>query len=360
MAKAKQLPSGKWRALVFAGKDASGKRQYKSFTESTERKANLAAMEWQEKYKEISSDSSNLTVEEAIDAYIELKSNILSPSTIRFYDSVKRTHLQGIKNTKLNKLTQNIVQDAINAEAKDKSPKTVKNIYGVLTAVVTQYRPEWVMPKITLPQQQKPQEKALNRQQIAILLKNIDGDMIEVPILLALWLGLRRSEILALKWADVDFNKMTIRICAAMVPDKNNKMVEKTTKTKDSTRTLKLPPYIAERMKTLPRDGDRIFNISEGLLSKHFPRLCEKIGIGRFKFHDLRRSMATVGVTLNIADKLIMARGGWNNPQTMKNIYQVVLDSDMNEADVMMNQYFEKLLPKVDEGKVVQHEMQHE
>lgn len=360
MAQAKQLPSGKWRALVFAGKDASGKRQYKSFTESTERKANLAAMEWQEKYKEISSDSSNLTVEEAIDAYIELKSNILSPSTIRFYDSVKRTHLQGIKNTKLNKLTQNIVQDAINAEAKDKSPKTVKNIYGVLTAVVTQYRPEWVMPKITLPQQQKPQEKALNRQQIAILLKNIDGDMIEVPILLALWLGLRRSEILALKWADVDFNKMTIRICAAMVPDKNNKMVEKTTKTKDSTRTLKLPPYIAERMKTLPRDGDRIFNISEGLLSKHFPRLCEKIGIGRFKFHDLRRSMATVGVTLNIADKLIMARGGWNNPQTMKNIYQVVLDSDMNEADVMMNQFFEKLLPKVDEGKVVQHEMQHE
>lgn len=109
----------------------------------------------------------------------------------------------------------------------------------------------------------------------------------------------------------------------------------------------------------MPHDGERIFNISEGLLSKHFPRLCKRIGIGRFKFHDLRRSMATVGVTLNIADKLIMARGGWSNPQTMKNIYQVVLDNDLNEADLLINNYFESLLPKVGEGKNVQHEMQH-
>ena len=347
MATAKQLPSGSWRVRVFAGKDAKGKTQYKSFTAPSERKANLLALEWQEKYKEISSDSSNMTVEEAIDAYIELKGNVLSPSTIRCYDAIRRTHLQGIKGIKLCKLTRNIVQEAINAEAENKSPKTVKNVYGVLTAVVAQYRPDWVMPKITLPQQQKPQEKALSRKQIAILFRNLDGDIIEVPILLALWLGLRRSEILALRWDDIDFEKMTIRIHKAMVPDKNSKMVERnTTKNRSSTRTLQLPPYIAAKMKLLQHDGDRIFNISEGLLSKHFPRLCQRIGIGRFKFHDLRRSMATVGVTLNIADKLIMARGGWNNPQTMKNIYQVVLDSDLNEADEAMNSYFEGLLPK--------------
>jgi hypothetical protein len=57
MANAKKLSKdGNWRVLVYAGKDASGKRQYKSFTESTERKANLAAMEWQEHYKAITSD----------------------------------------------------------------------------------------------------------------------------------------------------------------------------------------------------------------------------------------------------------------------------------------------------------------
>lgn len=360
MAKARQLPSGKWNVVVYAGKDAAGKRHYKSITEVTERKANLAALEWQEKYKEISSDSSNMTVAESIDAYITLKSNVLSPSTIRSYDSTKRNHLVGIANVKLNRLTRNQIQAAINMEAEKSSPKTVKNVYGVLTAVMGQYRPGWMMPKITLPQQQKPVEKALNRKQIAILLCNIDGDIIEVPILLALWLGLRRSEILALKWEDIDFKNRTIRIHNAMVPDKSNKMVERnTTKNVSSTRTLKLPPYIAAKLKLLPHDGDRIFNISEGLLSKHFPRLCMKIGIGRFKFHDLRRSMATVGITLNIADKLIMARGGWNNPQTMKKIYQVVLESDMDEADIMINQFFEKLLPRDSEGTPVQNEMQN-
>lgn len=361
MANAKQLPSGAWNVLVYAGKDASGKRKYKSITKTTERKANLAALEWQEKYKEITSDCSNMTVEEAIDAYIALKSNILSPSTIRFLDTVKRNHLLGIHSARLNKLTRNNIQEAINVEAEKSSPKTVKNVYGVLTAILGQYRADWVIPKIALPQQKKPLERALNGKQIAKLLNSIEGDIIEVPILLALWLGLRRSEILALKWDDVDFDKNTIRIDEAMVPNKNNKMVIKTTKTEDSTRTLNLPKYIAEKMKLLPmphNDGERIFNISEGLLSKHFPRLCKNIGIGRFKFHDLRRSMATVGVTLNIADKLIMARGGWNNPQTMKNIYQVVLQSDLNQADLLINDYFEKMLPKVSEGQSMQNGMQ--
>lgn len=350
MATAKQLPSGAWRVQVYAGKDANGIRQYKSFTAATERKATLAALEWQERYREITSDNSNMTVEEAIDAYIQLKSNLLSPSTIRFIDNVKRNHLKGLKAVRLNKLTRNLLQETINAEAEKNSPKTVKNVYGVITAIVGQYRPDWAIPSITLPQQRKPVTKALNKKEIAKLLNSIDGDVIEIPILLALWLGLRRSEILALKWNDIDFDKNTIRVDEAMVPNKEHKMVIKSTKTTDSTRTLNLPPYIANKLKALPHDGDRIFNISGGLLSKHFPRLCKKIGIGPFKFHDLRRSMATVGVTLNIADKLIMARGGWNNTQTMKNIYQVVLDSDLNEADLLINNYFEKLLPRVSEG----------
>lgn len=360
MAKAKQLPSGAWRVQVYAGKDANGKRQYKSFTENTERKANLAALEWQEKYHDIASDSANLTIEESIDAYISLKSNLLSPSTIRFLDNVKRNHLNKIKTIKLNKLTQNLLQEAINLEAEKGSPKTVKNVYGVITAVVGQYRPDWVIPKITLPQQKKASVKALNKKEIALLLNSIEGDVIEIPILLALWLGMRRSEILALKWSDINFDKHTIRVEEAMVPNKEHKMVLKPTKNKDSTRTLNLPPYIAQKLKELPRDNDRVFCISEGLLSKHFPRVCKKIGIERFKFHDLRRSMATVGVTLNIADKLLMARGGWNNPQTMKNIYQVVLDSDLNEADLLINNYFENLLPKGPNDIIMQHEMQHD
>ena len=67
--------------------------------------------------------------------------------------------------------------------------------------------------------------------------------------------------------------------------------------------------------------------------------------------------MATVGLSLNIADKVMMARGGWNNTQTMKEIYQVVLNDDTNSADDTIDAFFTSLLPS---EKNMQHEMQHE
>jgi integrase len=96
----------------------------------------------------------------------------------------------------------------------------------------------------------------------------------------------------------------------------------------------------------MPRETEFVFVGNGSQLTKGFPRLCEKLGIGRFKFHDLRRSMATVGLSLNIA----VSRRGWSNPQTMKNLYQIVLNDSESEADDAMNSYFESL---------ISHEKQH-
>ena len=350
MATAKKLKSGNWRVQVYAGKDPNGKRKYKSFTAETERKANLMALEWQEHYRQIVNDSSNLTLKEAVDNYISIKSNVLSPATIRSYHSIISNHLKGIRDLKISKLTQTKIQEAINIEAAEHSPKTVKNIYGLVSVVTAYYAPDIKLGHITLPQLKRPQNVSLNRNQIAILLNNIEEDPIEIPVLLALWLGLRRSEILALKWDDIDFDAMTLRVDEALVPDKDNNMVLKSTKTTDSERTLQLPKYIALKMQNLPKEGERLFNIKDSALSKGFPKLCERIGLPRFKFHDLRRSMATIGLSLNIADKIVMQRGGWNNVQTMKKIYQIVLQDDANSAENAFNNFF---------YDIMQHEKQH-
>ena len=82
MPKAKKLPSGNWRVQLYTGK-VDGKRQYRSFTAPTKRAAECLAAEYAAGKRMDRAQGSALTLKEAINAYIDLKSHILSPSTLR-------------------------------------------------------------------------------------------------------------------------------------------------------------------------------------------------------------------------------------------------------------------------------------
>lgn len=88
MAKAKKISSGNWRCLAYIGKDENGKRQYKSFTAPTKKEAKLMALTYKGESKE---NKSIITVGDVLDQYIDLKSNILSVSTIAGYKRIRRT-----------------------------------------------------------------------------------------------------------------------------------------------------------------------------------------------------------------------------------------------------------------------------
>ena len=126
MATAKKLPSGSWRVQVYAGKDANGKLQYRSFTRPTKKEAEYEALQWQLHYKEVNRDTTAMTLAEAMDKYIASKDGILSPSTIRGYDIIRREHLKGLMELRLNRLTPVLIQEAINQESK---PYTVIDGY---------------------------------------------------------------------------------------------------------------------------------------------------------------------------------------------------------------------------------------
>ena len=108
MAKAKKLPSGSWRVLLYCGKRENGKPIYKSFTAPTKKQAEADAALYaiQKRHK----DESGLTVGEAIDKYIENKENVLSPTTIAGYRMTRRNHLQGIMEMPLSEITNALVQ----------------------------------------------------------------------------------------------------------------------------------------------------------------------------------------------------------------------------------------------------------
>ncbi|MDR1753696.1 MAG: site-specific integrase, partial [Eubacterium sp.] len=296
MAKAKQLPSGSWRVQVSTGeRDSNGKYKYISLTASTQKEAELAALEYQVKHKETAKNPTNITLAEAMEKYIESKSNVLSPSTIRGYDIIYRNNLKSLMQLKLNKLNNNIIQSAINDEALNHSPKTVRNINGLLSAVLNIYVPDLRL-NIRLPQREKKIVTVLSDKQISVLLRAIENNPVEIPVLLAVWLGLRQSEICGLKFDCIDFEKSVLVIKQARVRNKDGDIVVKTTKTFSSTRKLKIPKFILEKIKNQIRENESEFVVNQKgtLIYKRFKRLLRENNLPHISFHDLRMMNASI------------------------------------------------------------------
>ena len=254
--------------------------------------------------------------------------------------------------TRLIKLNNSLIQSAINNEALTHSPKTVGNIYGLLTSILRLYHPALhAQLKITLPKKQKKEMNILTSSEMAVLLKSIEGKTIEVPVLLSAWLGLRQSEICGLKWDCLDFKNNIMTIKHAIVMDKNYKNVLKDTKTYSSTRKLKVPDFIMNKIKSLPRNGDFVITIQGKSIYEGFKKALMKNNLPEIRFHDLRHFNASVMLQLNIPDKYAMERGGWATNTTMKNVYQHTFSDERKAVDNLVDSYFLSLLS---------HELSHE
>ena len=122
MAKAKKLPSGNWRVQVFAGykfieaEDENGvefkKKSKGSFTHPDKAEAEYLAADFR-RQRESTTPISDYTVKQAMEKYIESRSNILSPTTLQGYKKIMENNLKDIMQTKVKKLTQDDIQAAV-------------------------------------------------------------------------------------------------------------------------------------------------------------------------------------------------------------------------------------------------------
>lgn len=347
MASAKQLPSGSWRVQLYVGKDPLGKRQYLSFTAPTKKEAELEALTYQLHYREISRDASAMTLREAVARYIESKSNILSPSTLRGYTIMARNHLQGLMPIKLNRLTNALIQQALNAEARTVSPKYLRNIYGLLSAVLREYHPSFQL-SVSLPQREVKEQKYLEPDQIAVLLRAVRGSEMEIPILMGLWLGMRSSEITGLTWADVDFQRKTIFIHRAKILNAKNEWILKdTTKNLSSSRSLHVPDYLLDLLRFSKGESspeDPVVAIKGNYLWRRLQTILKRASLPHIRFHDLRHTFASSCAALGVPAPYTQQRGGWSNQATMQKIYTHTLESIQTEVDQKIDRFFYGLM----------------
>ena len=339
--KATKLPSGQWRARVYLGKDKNGKQLFRSITAPTKRDCLSEANALANHHHEVVLDESMLTLSEAIDRYIDMKSRILSPATIRGYRVIQNNRFQPEMDIPLKKLTNTRIQAAVNREAQTCSPKTIKNSYGLLVTVIKWFDPREM--NIRLPQPVSHEPNVLTQDEMKKLVSALNGKEIEIPVLIALFLGLRRSEILALEHSDYDAKTKTLSVNKAMVPNTENQYVLKTTKTVKSTRKLAVPDYLARKLEERVKSGKRFFDVNPARITTNLKALCREIGIPEMGLHDLRHQNASIMLSLGIADKYAMERGGWSSNSTMKNIYQHTFAAGRQEADILMNNFFDSL-----------------
>lgn len=339
----KKLPSGNWRIQVLV----DGKRVGRTFP--TKEEAEYWAAGLKTKSIEDNLPAKEVTVKKALQDYIESRDNLLSPSTLRSYKNVQANYFETLMPRKASSIKRADIQKEINALSVSKSTKTIKNAVALLLSAISDYTD--IDPrKLTYPQQIKKEHPFLEAPDIAKLIDVIRGDKAEIPVLFALWLGLRRSEICALDWPDIDFEKKTVSITKAVVPNEENKYVlKKTTKTEKSRRVLDLPDYLISRLEALQPDLSkrvgRITTMNPNDIYNHLKVICDRNGIPFVGIHGLRHTNASVMLSVGITAKLAMARGGWSNNATMQNIYQHLFSSDKKEAGEKINQYFDALTP---------------
>lgn len=322
----KQLPSGSWRVQIT--KD--GKRL--SFTADNPAAAIALAME-DKKY------APNITLGACIDEYIQLRSSVLSPSTLMAYKSYRAHRFQSYMMKKLADIDRRTLQRMANDEAGQVSAKTVKNAWALVSASLSEYGINTAGINLpTVPHRERPY---LTADEILQFCKAVKGEPCEIPALLALC-SLRRSEIFALDWADVDLQNKTIFVRRATVKGEDGFVTKETTKTETSTRVVPIIiPQLVDALKAQKPKSGRVVSGYPNTLYNQVKRVCVKAGLPVVSPHSLRHSFASLCYEKGIGQLECAKIGGWADLGTMKKIYTHLSDRQISDAAKKLISHFE-------------------
>lgn len=175
----------------------------------------------------------------------------------------------------------------------------------------------------------------------------VKGTRLELSVLVAAFYGFRRGEVLGLKWDAIDFERGTIAVKRTVtsinLDGKSQDVEQDSAKTKSSLRTLPLVANFSEyfkEVKSAQETNKRIcgnaYNyeydgyifvdemgqrLKPNYLTDAFPKLLEKHGLRRMRFHDLRHSCASILLANGVPLKQIQEWLGHSDFSTTANIY---------------------------------------
>ena len=206
-----------------------------------------------------------------------------------------------------------------------------------------------------------------NSAEIKQLLECLDGDPMKIAVILTAYYGLRRSEVLGLKWDAIDPVEDKIYIRHKIIENKlNGNEIEglDVMKTKSSYRSLPLMPFIKKaleeeraRQEEMQRVLRKSYNrkyldyvcvdamgdiLKPQYVTEHFKVILERNGLKKIRFHDLRHSCASLMLANDISMKEIQEWLGHSNISTTANIYAHVDSESKRESARIIDKVLSK------------------
>lgn len=371
-----QPKRGIWQTVINL-KDNSGKRKPKWETTGLPVKGNKKKAEqilreriaFYELQEGIVSPDTLFT--DYIKLWLDRKKPYIEIDTYEGYETIVNSHLIPYfepKKIKLCELTSAQLQKyadfkLMNGRADGKgglSATSVKSHFRVIKQILKKAVKENYILKnpsddVTLPKPQAYKAEIYTEQQLIELLNKIKDDPLIYLIILTSFLGLRRSEVLGLKWNSVNFETKEILIKETVVRNKTT-ISKKKTKNESSYRSYPLSDDIFNIILLLKEDekknakkwgskynkNDYIFKHSDGrpftpnYVSQHFKLILEKNSFKHIRFHDLRHSCASLFLAKGHSLKEIQLWLGHSNFSTTADIYaHLDTNSKKNMAETM-------------------------
>ena len=271
-------------------------------------------------------------------------------------------------NIKLKELTTEDIQEFYSAQLERVSANTVIHYHAVIHRALkyaVKIKTIQSNPAVNVerPRKEKFIGSFYDKKEINTLFDTIQGHPLEVAIKLAAFYGLRREEIIGLKWTAIDFenNTLTIQhtVTECNLDGKHIEVASDTAKTDSSLRTMPLVTNFREMLlakkekqehyrKLCGRSYckeylDYIFVNEMGerwkprYLSDGFKRILEQNGLRRIRFHDLRHTCASLLLANNVPMKKIQEWLGHSDFSTTANIYaHLDFQSKISSAEAML------------------------
>jgi integrase len=289
--------------------------------------------------------------------------------TYERYEEIVRLHIAPVLGRhRLQKLSAQHVQAFYTKKLNEGiSASTVEMFHNVLhkaldTAVRWGLIPRNVCDLVSPPHAEGFEIKPLTVEQAHQLLAAAHGHRLEALFALAIATGMRRGELLALKWQDINFltGTLQVRRILTRVPTKmpGKGYVESEPKTQKSRRSVVVAPFVLEalkqhrihqleaKLKAGPawQDYDYVFctsigthlNPSKDVLDQ-LKVLLKKAGLPDIRFHDLRHSTATLLLSEGVHPKVVQELLGHSNISMTMDVYSHVLPSMQQDAIGRLN-----------------------